>query len=130
MSVKLLDGPAKGGYSTTRAPYFLRAVVAANGKVDLLDQLVDFPHDDERVYVYQVEPGSFLFDPDMLARTGTFICSRNGRAAAAGGRYLHRADVDGETLRETAAWRDWCRNEPADRALVDVTASLSPRNAV
>jgi hypothetical protein len=129
MSMVLLDGPAKGSYSTTRAPYFLRAVVDANGKADLLDQLVDFPHEDECVYVYQAEPGGHLFDPDMLARTGTFLCSRNGRAAAASGRYLHRGDVDGEQLRETAAWREWTRHEPTDRPLVDVTAPLPPRNA-
>ncbi len=113
--VVLVDGPAAGTYSVRRAPYFLRAVMNnRSGTRDLLDQLNDEPRPIEAVYVYEAEPGS-LWDPDMLARTGTFICPPPG----AHGRYHHRADVDGEQLRTTAAWRAWARAQPAPAELLD-----------
>ena len=112
--VVLEDGPAAGSYSVRRAPFFLRAVVTADGQRDLLDQLQDSPRDDEMVYVYEAEPYS-TFDPDMLARVGTFLCP----PPAASGRYRYRPDVDGEALRSTEAWREWARKEPAPVALLD-----------
>jgi len=68
----------------------------------------------EAVHVYEAIPGS-IWDPDTLARTGTFLCP----PAAARGRYRHRADVDGERLRTTAAWRAWARAQPAPVELLD-----------
>jgi hypothetical protein len=113
--VVLEDGPAAGRYTVRRAPHFLRAVVSrSDGRVDLLDQLNDEPRPVEAVYVYEAEPGS-IFDPDTLARTGTFLCP----PPAASGRYRHRADVDGEALRTTAAWRAWAREQPATVPLLD-----------
>lgn len=113
--IVLEDGPAAGTYSARRAPYFLRAVVArSDGRVDLLDQLYDEPRPIEAVHVYEAIPGT-IWDPDTLARTGTFICPRPG----ASGRYRHRADVDGEQLRTTAAWRAWARAQTAPVPLLD-----------
>jgi hypothetical protein len=123
--VVLEDGPAAGRYSVRRAPYFLRAVVDRSGRCDLLDQLGDQPMPGETVHVY--EATGILFDPDTMARMGTFLCPRPG----ASGTYRHRADVDGEQLRETAAWRAWTRAEPADRELLDgVTLERRPAEAV
>lgn len=122
--VVLEDGPAAGRYSIRRAPYFLRAVVdRRSGRIDLLDQLNDDPMPTEAVHVY--EASGPLFDPDTLARTGTFLCPPPG----ASGTYRHRADVDGEALRETAAWRAWARAEPVPdgRTLLDgVTLEARP----
>lgn len=111
--VVLEDGPCAGTYSVRRAPHFLRAV-RFEAKQDLLDQLDDEPRLGERVYVYEAIPGT-IFDPDTLARTGTFLCPPPG----ASGRYRHRPDVDGEALRTTAAWRAWARAQPAPIALLD-----------
>jgi hypothetical protein len=105
--VVLGDGPAAGRFSVRRAPYFLRAVVDEYGKVDILDQLNDEPARAELVYVYEADGP--LFDPDALARTGTFLCP----PPAASGRYRHRPDVDGQTVRTTVAWRAWARAQPA-----------------
>jgi hypothetical protein len=111
----LEDGPAAGRYTVRRAPHFLRAVVHdISGQRDLLDQLNDEPTPNEDVFVYEAVPGT-IFDPDTLARTGTFLCP----PPAASGRYRHRADVDGETLRTTEAWRAWARVQPATVALLD-----------
>lgn len=114
--VVLEDGPAAGTYSVRRAPYFLRAVTSPDGggRTDLLDQLHDTPMPTERVHVYEAIPGT-LWDPDTLARTGTFLCPPPG----ASGRYRHRPDVDGEQLRDTAAWRAWARAQPAPVPLLD-----------
>jgi hypothetical protein len=116
------DGRARGRYSTRRAPFFIRAVVSkVDGKVDLLDQLADTPNDDEVVHVYQASGP--LFCPDTMARTGfAIICPPPG----ASGTYRHRADVDGEQLRTTDAWRAWCRAQDVDRPMLD-GETLQPR---
>lgn len=120
--VVLEDGPVAGEYSVLRAPFFLRAVLARNGRRDVLDQLDDRPAMDEKVHVYQAVPGT-LFDPDMYRRQGIIVCP----PPAASGRYRHRPDVDGEQLRDTDAWRAWARAEPAPEPLVDgVTLELRP----
>jgi hypothetical protein len=120
--IVLEDGPGAGTYSTRRAPYFLRAVVdRKTGRVDLLDQLNDQPMPSEVVHVYEAEPGS-IWDPDTLARTGTFLCPPPG----ASGRYHHRADVDGERVRTTEDWRKWARAEPAKVPTLD-GITLEPR---
>lgn len=112
----LEDGACAGRYSTTRAPHFLRAVIDADGHVDLLDQLVDVPTPRETVHVYQAVPGTIV-DPDGYRRMGIIVCPPPG----ASGRYRHRADVDGELLRDTAAWRAWALSQPAPYPLLDVT---------
>ena len=123
--VELVDGPAAGRYSARRAPWFLRAVVdRTNGTRDLLDQLDDRPVPGEAVHVYEAEPGS-LWDPDMIRRVQhVIICPPPG----ARGVYRHRPDVDGETLRETSAWRAWCRSQPIPVPTLD-GVDLTPREA-
>lgn len=102
--VVLLDGPAAGRYGVRRAPHFLRAVVArSDGRVDLLDQLHDEPRPIEDVHVYEATGPTW--DAESSARRGTFLCPPPG----ASGEYRHRPDVDGETVRTTAAWRAWAR---------------------
>ena len=113
--VVLADGPCAGTYSVTRAPHFLRAV-RFELKQDLLDQLTDEPRLGETVHVYEVDPSQPHFDPDTWARQmNAIICPPPG----ATGTYRHRADVDGEELRDTAAWRAWCRAQIVDVPLVD-----------
>ena len=112
--VILKDGPAAGRYTVGRAPHFLRAVVSDLAHCDLLDQLNDEPNESERVYVYQSEGDTWC--PDTLRRVqGIYMCP----PPAASGTYHYRADVDGETLRTTAAWKAWCRAEPSDLPLLD-----------
>lgn len=112
--VVLEDGPAAGTYSVRRAPHFLRAVVSPTGHLDLLDRLDDTPLPGEVVSVYEAVPGT-IFDPDTLARTGTFICP----PPCVRGSYRHRVDVDGEQLRTTEAWRRWARSQPTSVPLLD-----------
>ena len=110
--IRLLDGPAEGRYAVRRAPIFLRAVVSASGKADILDLLDDHPRPDERVHVYRAVPGTTTMLPDSV-----FVCVRTkdgyGQAAGAAGEYHLLPDVDGETVRETAAWREWVGTQPA-----------------
>lgn len=120
--VVLVDGPAAGQYSVRRAPHFLRAV-KSGATADLLDQLSDVPMPDERVYVYELDHAEPHFDPDTYMRVNrAFLCPPPG----ATGTYRHRADVDGEQLRETPAWRAWCRSQPVAVPLVD-GVTLEPR---
>jgi hypothetical protein len=109
--VVLEDGPGAGRYSIARAPWFLRAVVSrVDGKVDLLDQLTDEPHEDEAVHVYEAVAGTLF----TLA-AGIIVCP----PVSASGTYRHRPDVDGERLRTADAWRAWARSQPAPVPLVD-----------
>lgn len=115
--VVLADGPAAGRYDVRRTPHFLRAVVArSDGHADLLDQLHDQPRPIEAVHVYELDTAEPWFDPESFERsTRAIICPPPG----ASGTYRHRADVDGEQLRETDAWRTWCRAQPAAGATRD-----------
>lgn len=122
--VELVDGPAAGRYAVRRAPWFLRAVVDEHGGRDLLDQLYDGPVPTETVHVYEAEAGS-LWDADTFMRTQhVIVCPPPG----ARGVYHHRPDVDGETLRETSAWRAWCRAQPIPVPTLD-GVDLTPRAA-
>jgi|GEM_PF-2209605 hypothetical protein len=110
----LEDGPCAGRYSARRSPYFLRAVRdTTNGKVDLLDQLDDTPRPTERVHVYEAFPGTISSD---LRLALTIVCPP---PTGASGRYWYRADVEGEQLRDTDAWRTWARAQPAKEKLRD-----------
>lgn len=123
--VVLVDGPCAGTYSIRRAPYFLRAVAGTTRNTsDVLDQLGDVPMPTEVVYVYELDRSERHFDPDTWVRQmNAFLCPPPG----ATGTYRHRADVDGEELRETGAWRAWCRAQVVDVPLVGVT--LEPHQA-
>jgi hypothetical protein len=107
--VHLVDGPAADArLALHRAPVYLRVVIdRESGAIDALDQLDDTPRDGEAVHVYQADP-STLF----ALRGDIIVCVRGEhggltRAATAQGEYHHLADVDGEQLRGTKAWREW-----------------------
>lgn len=88
-------GPAGGAtLLLRRAPVFLRVVIGPRGKVDALDQLEDVPADGETVHVYE------RFGPRG------HVCLRPGGCHEYG-TYRHLPHVDGELLRDTAAWRAW-----------------------
>lgn len=103
--IRLVDGPAEGGYAVKRAPLFLRAVVhrGTNAK-DVLDQLADTPAPDELVSVYRRagEAGAAI------------VCGRGPRAVSgtfATGEYHHMPEVDGEALRDNTAWQAWATEQ-------------------
>ena len=99
----LRDGPAKGTYMVKRAPIWLRAVVDADGKADVLDQLTDTPSASESVYVYQIvgEVGHVHLSMANRKQSGFYVVAS----------YEYLPDVDGETLRQNAEWRAWCAIE-------------------
>lgn len=101
---RFLDGPAAGvSLSHARAPHFLR-VVSNGTSWDLLDRLDDAPRPDEIVYVYEQVPNTHL------GRVHISGGPSSGWFASAD--YRYRPDVDGEQLRETAAWRAWASAQP------------------
>ena len=102
--LNLLDGPAQGNYMVKRAPLHLRAVVtdvAGATVADVLDQLTDTPAPTERVHVYKLQGAAGFVHLNMGG-------SKKGSGLYATGVYKHLPDVDGEALRDTAAWREWC----------------------
>ncbi len=109
--IRLLDGPAAGSeLSLRRAPLYLRVVIDAAGKVDALDMLDDKPQPGETVHVYRGER-----DTLFALRDDIFICVRGPgglqQAGGAKGDFHHLDGVDGEQLRDTAAWRAWVHQE-------------------
>lgn len=108
MSLTLKGGPVEGHYMCQRAPYWLRAVVAADGKRDVLDQLEDEPAADETIYVYRRVGQAGHVHLNMADRR------KSGFYALA--EYEFREDVDGELLRDTNDWREWASDrEPAPK---------------
>ena len=109
----LRGGPADGAYAVTRAPLFLRAVVSPSGEKDVLDQLDDEPRHGERISVYRRTS-----TPDQVGMV--FICRGRSSGAYASAKYEHLPDVDGQAVRETAAWRSWVsqRHEVAEYGAV------------
>lgn len=100
--MRLLDGPAEGSYMTRRSPMFLRAIVNAEGKGDVLNELTDTPANTEKVSVYRLasEPG--VVHLHMRGKgTGFYLT----------GDYRHLPDIDGEQLRDTDKWREWCKSQ-------------------
>lgn len=109
--IRLADGPAGDvELSLRRAPRFLRIVIDPKGRIDALDMLDDVARPDETIHVYQGELDTLRALPDDI-----FVCVSGPdglrQAGGAEGVYRHRADVDGETLRDTAAWREWASAE-------------------
>lgn len=96
--IKLLDGPVAGTYMVKRAPVFLRAVVARDGKKDVLDQLDDEPSEDETIHVYELIGESGWVHINM---------GRKGSGFYATGDYRH-VPMDGEAVRPAIEWRAWC----------------------
>ena len=100
--VELRDGPAKGAYLIKRVPLFLRAVVEkGTGKVDVLDQLNDCPRRRELVYVYKRQGEASEVHINSVKVKGYYAM----------GRYYYLPDVNGEALRETKDWQDWCKGQ-------------------
>ena len=101
--INLHGGPAEGSYAVKRAPLYLRAVVAHDGYTDVLDQLTDQPRLRERVSVYR-----------RVGEAGTVHVRMSGRGSGfyAMAEYEHMPEVDGEALRDNAAWREWCEAQP------------------
>jgi hypothetical protein len=110
--ITFIGGPAtaRQGMLLRRAPDYLRIVVDADGGVDALDQLVDTPQDGELVHVYRRRGG---VDAAHLCYRGKQK-HRSGYYAIAEYEYL--ADVDGEQLRDTDAWRAWAQAQPPSMA--------------
>lgn len=100
--MKFLNGPAKGYLSLVRlAPEYLRVVVErVSGQIDVLDLPDDEPRAEEAVYVYVRigEASPLIVDFDIEK-------GQSGRYTD--GDYAHLIAVDGEALRNNAAWRAW-----------------------
>lgn len=104
-TVELLDGPAaegfrfrhaKGSNVIARCPSYLRAVIDANGEVDVLDQLGDAPADGERVVVYGLT---------------TLIHYRGDRSSGWHATYRHIEGAPTIEVRDAARWRAWCEGQ-------------------
>lgn len=98
--ITLCDGPAIGTYLVKRAPLYLRAVIdSSTGAKDVLNELDDDPTLTESIFVYKLEgevhPVHLLLSP--RSASGFYVM----------GKYNYLPDVNGELLRETAAWRSW-----------------------
>ena len=106
--ILLRDGPGRGSYAVGRAPLFLRAVVSASGKKDVLDQLDDTPTPEEQVYVYRRQ-GVAGFAIITLARPRRCVKSATGE-------YAHVPEAVGDDMRETSAWRAWCEAQVRPKA--------------
>lgn len=100
---KLLDGPAgPRDLWNERATRFLRVVVNAEGKVDCLDQEWDEPTSTETIHVYRLVEGSYH------GRSFVTLAARPRRCInVATGDYQYMPEVDGESVRDNAAWRAW-----------------------
>ena len=86
---------------------FLRAVVSASGKKDVLDQPDDTPTPEEQVYIYR-RLGESGFAIITLARPRRCVRTATGL-------YVHMPEAAGEAMRETAAWRSWCEAQVAPK---------------
>jgi hypothetical protein len=103
--ITFLDGPAEGQkLSLRRAPLYLRAVQARNGRWDALDQLDDSPKPGERVHVYV-----------KAADHGGLFVRLSPRSASG---YYPRADYRlceeqpaDDVARDTEQWRAWAEEQ-------------------
>ncbi len=77
---------------------FLRAVKNAKGEMDCLDLVDDVPTTTETVYVYRLEGQASPVHLNFGGGKGGFYTM---------GEYRHMPDVDGQTLRDNAAWQAW-----------------------
>ena len=99
------DGPAKGEALTlARAPFLLRVVIDADGKLDGLDQLTDKPSATEAVHVYRRIGSAGTAhvdrrDPKTGRRTGHWMAFAKYRLA--------RIQPDDHAARHTDAWQQW-----------------------
>lgn len=103
MSLTLNGGPVAGHYMCQRAPLWLRGVVAANGKRDVLDLPEDGAAADEAIYVYRRigTAGHVHINTGLRRGTGFYALAK----------YDYVETVDGAALRGTDEWREWCANQ-------------------
>jgi hypothetical protein len=94
----LKDGPCEGTYMCKRAPLYLRAVINADGKTDVLDLIEDTPQLDEKIYIYEREG-------DVGSVHLNYGGGRGGFYAFA--TYHHLPDVIGENARDNKTWQKW-----------------------
>ena len=104
---RFVDGAARGiTLELRRAPIFLRVTKDPEGKYDALDQLEDEPLESETITVY-------CLTGDL---TTAHLCYRGKDRAKSGWYQLARYQLRPEqppdaTLRDTEAWRAWCRQQ-------------------
>lgn len=102
-------GPADGSrLSLSRAPYFLRIVEDAHGKIDALDQLDDEPFDGDKISVYVLHcnrGGAFV---DGRDKTG----KRFGRFEVMADYVLYCNQPQDSEIRDNAKWQSWCHAQP------------------
>ena len=96
--LNLKDGPAKGMYSTQRAPVYLRAVVRTDGERDVLDLVEDKPEANERVYIYEREGEASVIHLYYGGGRGRWDVLAS---------YHFLPDVNAENARDNAAWQAW-----------------------
>ena len=111
----LTDGPAEGFYAVPRAPHFLRAVVDQDGGKDVLDQLDDQPEPGETIHVYRCT------NRQDDAVTMVMMSGKNGRGRrcvpSVVAEYQHMPDIDGDAMRNTAAWRAWAAENAPETSI-------------
>lgn len=100
-----LSGPAEGKVlMLRRSPIFLRVVIAADGKLDALDQPGDQPMPSERIHVYKLE-----------GQVGSYHINRRGGGGGffSVATYRHLPDQPQDSdVRETRNWQAWCLSQP------------------
>jgi hypothetical protein len=101
---RFVDGPAAGvTLMLRRAPMLLRAVRAADGTWDALDQLEDTPRADETVVVYRMARGPFAMHVNRDRRHGGCAWYRGGEYVALD------PQPPTTTVRDTETWRAWAQ---------------------
>ena len=104
MAISFHGGPAEGTkLAFSRFPLYLRVVVDANDKVDVLDQLADTPRDNETIHAYRML---------LRAKNMGIACGRGGCKPIIDGAYRYvEAQPEDATMRDSAMWAAWCRAE-------------------
>lgn len=119
---RFLDGPAEGvTLMLRRAPHYLRAVRAAEGEWDALDQLDDYPKGNETVVAYEMVSGPFTAHVQRREK-GRRVCGWYQ-----GGEYRVVAEQPTDNvLRVTALWRDWVSERIGKPVAADGTIEGAP----
>ena len=110
--ITLNDGPARGSYLCKRVPFFLRAVVNAGGKHDVLDLLDDAPTSDETVVaVYRLVRYRGIVHLNMVSGKGFY--------PSAGYESVAPTILDLPSLADKSMWMQWCTDHmPRDGSVV------------
>lgn len=111
------DGPAKDKILELLRmpmPLFLRVVRDSKGVIDALDQLDDTPAEDEELFAYVKIKDNGTVHIDCRDKKG----KRFGRWYNPCTYALHEPQPDQQTMRDSAAWQTWCKDEYAKRTQV------------